>query len=309
MPRLLVSHAHYPLSVARFFKWAFARLGVPVLSVGPYSPTIPWAAHINYDDWLDKPNIEMPREAIGSLDYVMAHDRVRAFRPDALIQFDAGYRLMGRRPNIPWLHVATDPHVELNYDAAFAECDRPIVMQKTWLLRRFAQYGPNYMPYAFDPFVHYHAPRPREQDVTLITGLMYPPRQQAVAALSAAGIAVFRQAGLIFQQGTEAYLRGRIALNWSSNDDLPMRFWEGLAYRNVVLTNLIQELSYWPEFIEGQDYMAFTTVDECVAKAKWVLAHPDAAEKIARNGYAKVWITKQTYTQRARQLLDIAGLG
>lgn len=308
MPKLLISHAHYPLSVARFFKWAFQRLGVPVLSVGPYSPTIPWAAHLDYTEYVDVPDIEMPRDMVGSLDYVMQHDKVRAFRPDVLVQFDAGYKLMGRRPNIPWVHVATDPHVELGYTTAFEECDKPIVMQKTWLKRKYQRFGPNYMAYAFDPFVHYYRPMPKSHDATLITGLMYPPRKQAVDSLRKEGVSVFNEAGLIYTEGTEMYLRGRIALNWSSNEDLPMRFWEGMAYRNVVLTNRIEELDYWPEFIDGKDYLSFATVEECVQKAKWVLSHPEAADKIARNGHAKVWITKQTYTQRAKQILDVAGV-
>lgn len=309
---ILVSARHYPLSVSVFFKRAFRRLGHNVLSVGPYYEKIPWAPTKSFTKYLDKPDIVLPDVPVGDMEYVVNHPLVKDFDPEALFMFDAGYWLKyrdGHLPPINVVYIATDPHC-IDASEQIKKCHTPVFMQHCYI----DQYGRSglsiqWCPYAFDPQVHYYSPgRVRKQDVTLISGLMYPNRIEALEGFKAAGLKVRHEVGLLYEEGTEVYNEGLIAFNWSSLKDLPMRFWEGLAYRNVVLTNRLPDLKALPEFQEDVHYMAFDTLDECIEKAKWIVGHEEESRKIAEAGYVRAWVGRHTYGQRALRLLRLAGV-
>lgn len=201
-------------------------------------------------------------------------------------------------------------HNCLNYTNQYTAAHVCVIMQDCYK-DKYEEQGRRcqWVPYAFDPKVHYWNPKRRiEHDVTLISGLMYENRVRALARFQSAGLTVRHEVGLLFDRGTEVYNQGRIAFNWSSERDLPMRFWEGLAYRNVVLTNRVPDLDTLTEFQENVHYLAFDTLDECVEKALWVKRHPEEAEKMADLGYARVWIGRHTYNQRAARVLRMVGI-
>lgn len=306
-----MSYQHYPLSVAKFFKSAFKRVGHEVFSVGPYHERIPWAPQNTYAEYQDVPDLLMPSGVVGNFEYVLNHPLVEDFAPEVCYQFDAAYSLRYRNwetPPMKTVHIATDPHC-IDYVNQFKQAHYPVIMQKHYGLKYIEEdFSPQWLPYAFDPLIHYWNPKARKEwDVTLISGLMYENRKRALAAFTNAGLKVKHVVGALYTEGTELYNKGRIAFNWSSERDLPMRFWEGLAYRNVVLTNRVPDLAEFPEFIEGVHYLAFSTVEEAVEKALWVVKHEEEAEKMATLGYARVWIGRHTYNQRVQRLLRIAG--
>jgi len=202
-------------------------------------------------------------------------------------------------------------HNCLDYHKQFLQCHFPVSMQRfygaQYVLEMDIQV--QYVPYAFDPHIHYWLPhRRRTHDVTLITGLLYQNRHLALEALRAAGLSVRHEVGLLYEEGTAVYNQGLIALNWSSRCDLPMRFWEGLAYRNVVLTNRVPDLELFPEFQEDVHYLAFDDLHELLEKAIWAVDHPLEAQRLAERGYAQAWIGRHTYTRRALQILNLAGI-
>jgi spore maturation protein CgeB len=142
----------------------------------------------------------------------------------------------------------------------------------------------------------------------VISGLMYANRKAGFEAMTDAGLVTYQDSGLLLDQASEAYGESIIAYNWSSERDLCARFWEGLAMRNLVLTNRLDELQHFPELQEGVHYEAFGSIDELVDKAKYYSANRDAAWKIASRGYAAFYASNHTYTQRIGLLLDAMGL-
>lgn len=281
------------------------------MSAGPYVETIPWCTWRNYSKYYDVPDVIMPNKPVTEMDFLTTKEQVKDFKPDVLIQVDAGYSLYRENNVVPGYKtavLATDPHA-IGYLQQFINNDYGFIMQKNWWDKKYNGFGLQWIPYAFDPQIHYWSFGSRRcQDVTIISGLMYPKRKEGLEAMQAAGIRVRHEVGLLYEEGTQVYNEGLIAYNWSSNDDLPMRVWEGMAYRNVVLTNRVSDLKEFAEFQEDVHYMAFDTVEECVEKALWLKANEDEAQKIARNGYAQVWIGRHTYAQRCLRMLRAMGV-
>lgn len=309
-PIIGMTYLHYPMSVGIFFKRAFKRLGCEVYSAGPFFDTLPWT---NRDV---KKHCDYPDAVMADTSNPLAEKVVPLFakRPDLIVQVDAGYRIRGRFETIPNAVIATDPHAfpANYYQDSFRDADLHYMMQASYSKPMMAIGIPvRWLPYAFDPEMHYWNPHaPKTHFVTMITGLMYPERIQAKQRLEIERFSIFNESGHLFDEGTEKYNQGIIALNWSSRKDLPMRFWEGLAYHNVVLTDRCWDLPLVAEQFgikEGEHYLAFDTVDDMAEKAKWVRDNRHAAEDIAAKGYAQVWSALCTYTERAKQILRDAG--
>ena len=310
---IAVSQYFYPCSVGKLFIRAFRRLGHNVIGIGPYTDKLPWTEK-DVSKYAEHPDVELewkPQHHIGE---ALARCSVK---PNLIVQVDAGFRLAGKAEGITNIVIATDPHAfpESYYQESFKNADLQYMMQD-WYAKSLREVGYpiRWLPYAFDPEYHFWNPNsPKDHIVTLITGLMYGGRikakQQLEVALGMNGI--FCDNGILFDEGCEIYNRGRIALNWSSRQDLPMRFWEGLAYRNVVLTDRAHDLALLEQSFgirEGTHYLGFDTVEELVEKARWVMDNPEQAEAIATAGYAKVWAGNHTYTARAEQILRDVGV-
>ena len=62
--------------------------------------------------------------------------------------------------------------------------------------------------------------------------------------------------GHIYEEYTKLYNSGMIAFNWSSKQDLPARFWEGLGCAAVFLP-IESPILHDVPLEEGVDYIAF----------------------------------------------------
>lgn len=257
MARVALSYRHYPLSVARFFRAAFERLGHEVLTIGPFEPSIPWQQDTDYSQYWDVPTIEL-FTAPGAASYPLEQARaegLEAWKPDALVMIDAGFHLAGGWNKVPIALVATDPHCLFGYGETAKSCNAFFVMQEHYLHRYLEGAGqagywppPEWLPYCYDPQVHYWTPGVEPEYDVAFVGVLYPERQRMIRALQAAGLRVLARQGVLFEEGTALYARAKVALNLSSRLDLPMRWWEGLAYRRLVFTNRVPDLA----LLEGQ---------------------------------------------------------
>ncbi len=57
-------------------------------------------------------------------------------------------------------------------------------------------------------------------------------------------------------------------------------------------------------FIEGEEAVFFSSREELVEKALWLMEHPGEIERIAEAGRKRVWADGHDVTSRARQLMD-----
>lgn len=67
--------------------------------------------------------------------------------------------------------------------------------------------------------------------------------------------------------------------------EIAQRFFECLAI-GPVLTNWVDDLAH-TGLVEWQDYVSYKTDEEAVSKMRFLLKHPEDAQKIAENGRYK----------------------
>ena len=294
--KIVLHFRHFPVAMGRFFHWALKDLGHQIFTVGSYLPggKIPWGEQFAFPKYDWPPNLELPAQERYPISEVL---KKVPFKPDLIIQAADVEWLEGKAP-CPNVIIATDPHC-IDYHPRLENADYFFCMQKCYM----AGYDfPKsfWLPYAYLPTIHkFMDLGPPLWDVVFI-GLQYPQRVETLQRITDKGWLVFNSLGYIYKDYVDTYSRGQIAFNWSSQNDLPARFWEGLAMKRVVLTNRVPDLAEF-DFEEGVDYLAFSDQDEAVAKADYYLRQPELLLKIAENGYKKV--KKHTYQARCKEML------
>lgn len=292
--KILMHYRHFPVAMARYFHWTFEALGHQVYSVGPYSDGyIPWGDYY-YPHHKFPPNFILPDGNVPLKDVL----ENLPFKPDIVFQAADTIFLDGPSP-IPNVFFLTDPHAvdctpRLKH-ADFVFCPQMSYMPK------YARY----LPYAYHPDIHNKDMRFKFEDAqydVVFCGLQYDHRVKTLDLMKQHGLRVFNALGLIYEDYALAYNKGLIAFNWSSKLDLPARFWEGLAMERLVLTNRVPDLKYI-DMKEDEHYVAFSTPEEAVEKAKFYSTHMDELKKIASAGYKAV--KDHSYQTRCLEILSI----
>ncbi len=295
--KILIFYRHFPVAIGRYIHWGLENLGHEVFSVGPYSGTkIPWGPQYDFPAYDFPPDLASPDIKAVPVKDVLKHVKEQGFEPELLIQASDTSYLEGKAP-IKNILIGTDPH-SIDYNPHIKNVDNFVSMQK-YYLREYPQ-GSLWMPYGYDEHIHKYLPTETLKHDVVFIGLQYEQRTQALQAISDKGWDVFSTLGIIYDEYNKLYNEGMIAFNWSSKKDLPARFWEGLAMKRCVLTNLVPDLIEF-DFEEGVDYVGFDTQEEAVSKADFYLERKELLFKIANNGYNKV--KPHTWTNRVKQLL------
>lgn len=291
---------HFPVAMGRFFHWAFEELGHEVFTIGPYSGgRIPWGDKYFYPEHKYPPNYVIPE---GNVNLESVRTSI-PFKPDFIFQAADVIYLSGPSA-VPNVILATDPHA-VDYTTRLQYADYFFCMQNHYM-KDFPFKGPKaWIPYAHDPNIHKRIVFTEPVYDIVFSGLQYDHRKTAMSAFQSAGLKVFNTLGLIYDDYVNLYNKGKIAFNWSSKQDLPARFWEGLAMGRLVLTNRVPDLKLL-DLTENKDYVAFDTLEEAVVKAKYYLSHETERVKIASSGYGKV--QKHTYQNRCLDILKVMKL-
>lgn len=298
MVKILVAHLAYPFTMASYFLRALDRReDVEIKTVGAF-----------YDDWLPwNGGMKLPRQYIRPVDFPLPRELMHPnwrmvkpmlgdWKPDLVLQIDAGWHFSDK-PDVLTATVATDPHV-LNYDLPRAYSDYFFNMQKF-----YSRPNDIYLPYAYDPTVHYSEQLSKKYDACLI-GLHYDNRTALVNGLRANGRMVYYGIGEIYDEARRLYSQSAISLCWSSMQDLPARFFEGMAYRTLLLSNRIQDSTL--HFVRGSEFVEFDSIPDAIEKVNYYLAHPDEMKQIAEAGYNAV--KSHTWDARVQTILETVGL-
>jgi len=309
--RVVVSYLGYPLTMATWFIRALQRRkDVELIRVAPFTGTwIPWSKPgqdprlgMNLSQkYVEQPEIALPQSMANMhMHPEMLRDRLPK-DIDLWIQIDAGWHFSVRPPAKCSILIETDPHVLKQwYQLPKSYSDFTFCMQSNYMEK-----DEIFLPYAHDPTVHYPIktlyPHAKEYDVCLV-GLLYPQRAALIDKLRSDGLSVFYDIGLIFDEYREVYNKSKIALSWSTLDDLPARVWEGMAMGNLVVTNRVPDLKHF--FEEGKDYIGFDTLEE--AEKEILGVTPQRMKYIAEHGMRTV--TLHQYDARIQTLLETVGL-
>jgi glycosyltransferase involved in cell wall biosynthesis len=251
--------------------------------------------------YVKQPDFVLPIQAVNGKPFPVkiVNDNL-PWKPDLLIQIDAGWHLDGRPNANVVAHIQTDPHVlKQFYKFPKRYSDINFCMQHFYM-----EDGEFYLPYAYSKKHHYPMRFDKTTDVCMI-GLQYPARVQLANKLKALGLNVNMSIGVVYDEYREAYNRSRIAVTWSSLMDLPARTWESMAMKIPVVTNRVPDLHNF--FVEGEHYLGFDADQEAIKQILYLLENPERAEEIAGNAYRKV-ISGNSYDHRVAQILETAKL-
>ena len=324
--RILLLWKAFPLTMASYFRRALERRNdVELYTCGEfYGQYIPWDGGMQIPmKYPNQVDIPLPR-GMDRVQWAMIENQL-PWKPDLILNVDAGFHLTSKPEGIPYAVVATDPHVLGDwYKKVRPLADYFFNMQSSYL-----QDGDILLPYAFDPHCHYpmnentfggfqlSTDNPpvayyqsgnieKEYDCSIV-GLHYPQRDEWVKRLRALGIKVNYRIGDIFDEYREENNKAWIGLNWSSLEDVTARVFEIMAMRLVPVLNRLPGLAALG-FEEGRHYLGFSTMDEAIEKVQWAIANRPFAEQIALNAYQFVNERGMNWDTRVRQILETCKL-
>jgi hypothetical protein len=305
MIRIGFSMMFYPVAMGGYILNALKRRDdVELWTVGPFTGSwIPWGS----------PGIGMhlPAKYINAPDMPLAQNTIRQkpstailknklpWTPDLFIQVDAGWHFLDRPPGKIVAHVQTDPHVlKAFYQDAIKYSDVTFSMQTPYM-----QEGEEYLPYAYDPKIHYPMDIDKEYDACML-GLQYPQRDALVARLRSRGLNVQYGIGTVFDEYRIEYNKSKVALSWSSRLDTPTRVYEAMAMKVALVANRTQDLENF--FVDGEHYLGFRTLEEAEKQVLLLLSDDEKRTQIAEEGYKAV--LPHSWDRRVQTLLETVEL-
>ena len=301
--RVVLSGLIFPFTIMSYFWRAFERRkDVDLFVTGPFSDDyIPWNFGMSLPrKYVKQPNYPLPLNAAKSkLPASFVESRL-PWEPDLWIQVDAGWHFL-TRPKAKFVgHVQTDPHVIKNlYQTPKSYSDAVWCMQTPYLEK-----GEIYLPYGWDTEFHRPLDIPKVHDACLI-GLHYPQRDALVNRLRSRGLDVYYSIGGIYDQYQIRYNESKIALSWSSKNDLPARVWESMAMGIPTVTNRVPDLSV-NGLQEGKHFLGFDNLDEAEKQVMRLLIDDNLSRDISKE--ALQWMDGRSWDDRVEQILGDAGL-
>lgn len=293
--KVVLSYIYFPMAMGKWFERALKRRDdVELFTVGPYTGSwIPWQGGLDLPlKYVSAPDLPLPYNPLPSLPISFVENHL-PWQPDLWLQIDAGWYMRGQPAHGKNVIVGTDPHC-LDYSQQRRLADTFYCMQTP-----YSQPGDKILHYAYDPTVHYEEAQPQNYDVCLI-GLLYEGRAKIVSELQKRGLRVHYSIGPVFDEYREIYNQAPIAINWSSQNDLCTRVFEGMAMRRLVVANRVPDQTKL--FDGGFDLVEFASLDEAIEKIVYYCEHTTAAKGIATMGqYA---VKPHTWDARIEQVLN-----
>ena len=303
MIRCVISGIHYPLTMMGYIIRGFRRIkNVEVFTVGAFTGDwIPWCGGLRIPQkYVEVPDVPLPPEyANKRVPYSLVAPHI-PFEPDLFLQVDAGFHFLDKPKATVVAHVLTDPHCLTPwYQHAKAYSDFVFNMQQFYM-----QPGEFYLPYAYDEKLFYPMPEVEKIYDACLIGLHYPQRDALVQRLRSRGLNVHYSIGEVYDEYRMIYNQSKIALNWSSLQDLNARTFEALGMNLALVTNRVPDLANF--FVENEHYLGFDNLDEAEAQVMKLINNPELREEIAAAGHRKV--KAHTWKHRANQILETVRL-
>jgi len=302
--KVLLTYLVYPLAMATYFKKALEhREDVDLKVAGIYTGSwIPWLGGMNLPEkYAIPPDVPLPLTlGTNEYPYELIKGQLGDWKPDLIIQVDAGFHAKYKPSDGMVVTVGTDPHV-LNefYDTPRKYSDKFFNMQAV-----YSKDGDIYLPYAYSKYDFYPKDIPNPDDMVdaVMIGMPYENRVQWVNDLRKRGVSVIFENGPVFDEARALYNKGRIGLNWSSMDDLNCRAFELPAMK---LYPIINNVTDWWKHESLHHHHIFNNMQEAIDAVLWAKNNPEKAEANAEEAYQLV--QGQDYDARVAMILKECG--
>lgn len=288
--KILCNFPHYPVSPGRFLSSAAKRLGHDVRTIGREAG--------QFNGWNPTP---VDAKYVHVPDGPPQHRFPDGWIPDLVIDVDEYARPPSRQR--AYTHV---PHIAYNPSNNVCDISQPFDM--TFVA---AHDGPalvadgkriRWAGCAYAPDVHTPSMIPwrdREYDVCFV-GSAWANRQVVLSSLESAGLRVYRDMGLIYEDYAAAYHNSRIGL--VSAGDYPlcnMRLYETPAMGGLPL---VARNSYDQRLQADDALLFFDSLSTVVDVVRSVLQNPTWAQQLLRR--AMEWVAPHTWDALTKYMID-----
>lgn len=298
--KVLMAYCAYPTTIARYIKEGLVDAGHEVTtlahSTGSYQA---WPGDPKFPGLEDVPDISLPNFSNLYMINGEVSERMASGEWDLFVNPDAAHHFCGHPLPIPKVIIGTDPHC-LSYDHQRRCCDLFVNMQKC-----YSSPDDSWLPYAYSNRYHLYSSEELDHDLTFV-GVEYATRKTELDALEEV-CKVHRQCGVVREEYSKIYSRGWGAYARPSLRDLPARFFEGLATKNVVFTPKVPDLRLFERgstpLLDGVHYISYSGADGLIDKVRWCMTNPEARDAIREAGYK--WVQDHSWKTRAEQLIAL----
>ena len=307
--KVLLLNKWWSFTMGHYFLKALQRRDdIDLKTTGHFSGAyLPWmGGHRIAEKYVHTPDVPLSlsmREQEVDYNTVKAH--LGDWKPDLIINTSSTCYWKNKPTYGYSVAIAIDPHV-LNYDHARSVSDKFFNMQKV-----YSREGDEYLPYAYDPTVHYEEENTEKIYDVCAVGLEYPWRVQLIKNLQARGLRCHISTGPIFDEYRKIYSQSHIGINWSALDDLNARAFE-TSMMTVQVMNTVTDMQYFEAFSRvlsfpcdnnAQDKTRF--VGAAVEQVMWAMDNLDKAKE--NNALIRKDLANETYDARIQQILDTCG--
>ena len=309
--KVLVLNKFWPLTMGHYFVRALQRReDIDLKTAGQFSGAyIPWCQGMRVPEkYVYTPDIPLPiKMEVQEIDYNSVKIYLGDWKPDLIINTSSTCYWKDKPTDGYSVAIAIDPHV-LNYDHARSVSDKFFNMQKV-----YSKEGDIYLPYAYDPTVHYEDDNQSKIYDVCMVGLEYQHRVQLMNELRNRGLRCHISTGPIFDDYRKIYSQSHIGINWSSLDDLNARAFE-TPMMSIPVMNHVTDMEQFPFFLKSTQFLSDNSGGN---NSKHVLGAVERIMNIMddlegfkeRTMQMREQMFYETYDKRVQQILDDSGFG
>lgn len=204
----------------------------------------------------------------------------------------------------PMAYWASDTHLGYDYRLSVAKkADFVFCAQKKAVedMKRDGIPNPIWLPHAVEPQAY---PKfdllSKKYDICFVGHVSSKNREDALDRLFRE-FPNFYYGQALFEDAARKYAESKIVFNIAMKEDVNMRCFEALATGSFLLTDWVPSIDEL--FEDGKHLVLYRSMDECIDKVKYFLAHDEVREKIAQAGYEHV-IKNHTIQHRVNRILE-----
>ena len=309
--KVLLLNKFWPLTMGHYFMRALQRRDdIELKTVGQFSGSyIGWKGGMRVPEkYVYTPDIPLSlRMEEQAIDYGMVKPSLCDWKPDLVLNISSTCYWKNKPTDGLCAAVAVDPHV-LDYDSARKVSDKFFNMQKV-----YSKEGDIYLPYAYDPTVHYEDTAVEKIYDVAMVGLEYPHRLKLADELRKIGLRVYINTGEIFDDYRRVNSQSHIVLNWSTLNDLNARAFES-PMMGIPIMNHVTDMEIFPHFQKVNQFLSDNIggnnspfVLGAVNLVSHIMEDLDSFRK--RNDEVRQQMKEETYDNRIQKILDDCGFG
>lgn len=203
-------------------------------------------------------------------------------------------------PGKPCLYYEIDNHVIIGNDRHFYKDVDLLLLAQPKFIGFYSEFKTAILPLAADPKCHKrYSDEIQEYDIGFIGNDTYPHRHRLLEILDKNFKLLWTTTEPREPYG-RAYNKCKMIFNCSMDNDINMRFFEGIACGRLLISDYLPEQDEFAS--DGIHYASYKNTEELIERVKFYLKNDDQREKIAKLGMDHIH-KEHNYKNRINQII------